>query len=876
MTKDAQAINKLFNLYIKPTNMRFFKTIISIVILLIFSLSIYAQDPLSGRDLSNIKVDALSDSQIAAIQQKLKQSGMTIDQVESQAIAKGMSASEFAKLKDRVIGISAIGGIVMAKSVKKGNNNTTSNSLKDSTLLNSNLNYNINTLVYGSELFSAGTNLTGNAANKTIATPLNYEIGPNDVIKIVVYGVQEYSNDLTVSKEGKIQVDNVGQIKVAGLTIEAAKTRIKQQMASNAYSSLARGESKLDISLGDIRTIHINVIGAYKSGTYNVSSLSNVISALSEAGGPNSIGSYREIEVIRNNKIFTKVDLYRFLQYGDQSQNIGLKDNDIIRIPAYKNRVELTGEVKRPGIFEVINNESFSQILEYAGGFSDNAYSAMVKIIQKNDKEKSVKDLSKIEYGKYQPKSGDVISISKIINRYQNRVVLSGAVYRPDVYELQPGMRIADLINKADGLKEDAFTGRAQLIRTKPNLLKEMISINLSKALEKNTTENILLQREDELYINSILEIRDSLKVDLFGEVKTVGSFNYIDSMTVKDLILMAGGFTYAANKNIEVARLVQYGDKVENNQVTQIFKTEINGDLSFNPGQENIVLQPLDVVTITKKVGYTLPEVITISGQVQSTGKYTLSSRVERVSDIVKRAGGLIGEAYGEGAYIKRKRFDIDSLKSDETKTSIELAYTRKFKAKQEADKNSILNTPSATSAMGTTDIDLNPQAKGNKLKDTLNALFKDIEEDYYQIAIDINYIMQHPGSELDLVLRGKDEIVIPKMDNRVKISGGVLRPTNIVYREGLTIGECVSAAGGISEYAKRGRAYVIYANGKSNRTKMFGIFRVNPVIRPGAEVVIPETDAKKEKTITSIVQFTTVIAQVVAALATISLLQK
>ena len=849
--------------------MKFIKFFFTLVILMTFSFSVYAQDPLGGRDLSTLKVDALSDNQITAIQQKLKQSGLTIDQVESQAIAKGMSLTEFAKLKDRLNGIT---GIVMAKSVKRGNvlsQTAASNSAKDSATAT--INTNINTLVYGSELFAISSS-NSNAANKVIATPLNYEIGPNDVIKLVVYGVQEYSSDITVSKEGKIQVDNVGQIKVAGLTIEAAKTRIKQQMAATAYSSLARGESKLDISLGDIRTIHISIIGAYKSGTYNVSSLSNVISALSEAGGPNAIGSYREIEVIRNNKIFTKVDLYRFLQYGDQSQNIGLKDNDIIRVPAYKSRVELTGEVKRPGIFEVIGNESFSQILEYAGGFTDNAYSAMVKIVQKNDIEKSVKDLSKSEFGKYQPKSGDVVSVSKIINRFQNRIVLSGAVYRPDVYELQPGMRIADLITKADGLKEDAFTGRAQLIRTKPNLLKEMISINLSKALEKNTAENILLQREDELYINSILEIRDSLKVDLFGEVKTVGSFNYIDSMTVKDLILMAGGFTYAANKNIEVARLVQYGEKVENNQVTKIYKTEINGDLSFNAGQENIVLQPLDVVTITKKVGYTLPEVITISGQVQSTGKYTLSSRVERVSDIVKRAGGLIGEAYGEGAYIKRKRFDIDSLKSDETKTSIELAYTRKFKAQQEASKNSILSNSSSA----TTEIDLNPQAKSNKLKDTLNALFKDLEGDYYQIAIDINYIMQHPGSELDLVLRGKDEIVIPKMDNKVKISGGVLRPTNIVYREGLTIGECISAAGGISEYAKRGRAYVIYANGKSSKIQHFGLFNINPSIRPGAEVVIPETDAKKDKTITTVIQFTTVLAQIVAALATVSLLKK
>jgi protein involved in polysaccharide export with SLBB domain len=525
--------------------MRFIKTIFAFVILLTISFTIYAQDPLGGRDLSNLKVDALSENQISAIQQRLKQSGLTIDQLQSQAIAKGMSTEEFSKLKDRVNGISGIAGIVMAKTVKKSTLSAQqSNSLttsKDST--SQILNNNINSLIFGSELF-ATISTNANASNKIIATPLNYEIGPNDVIKLVVYGVQEYSSDATVSKEGKIQVDNVGQIKVAGLSIEAAKTRIKQQMAATAYSSLARGESKLDISLGDIRTIHITVIGAYKSGTYNVSSLSNVISALSEAGGPNAIGSYREIEVIRNNKIFTKVDLYRFLQYGDQSQNIGLKDNDIIRVPAYKNRVELTGEVKRPGIFEVVGTESFSQILEYAGGFSDNAYSAMVKIIQKNDKEKSVKDLSKLEFGKYQPQSGDVVSISKIINRYQNRVVLSGAVYRPDVYELQAGMRIADLISKADGLKEDAFTGRAQLIRTKPNLLKEMISINLSKALEKNTTENILLQREDELYINSILEIRDSLKVDLFGEVKTVGSFNYIDSMTVKDIILMAGGFT--------------------------------------------------------------------------------------------------------------------------------------------------------------------------------------------------------------------------------------------------------------------------------------------------------------------------------------------
>jgi protein involved in polysaccharide export with SLBB domain len=851
--------------------MKLVKFLLTLSILFFINTTVNAQDPLGGRDLSTVKVDALTDNQISAIQQKLKQSGLTIDQVESQAIAKGMSTTEFAKLKDRVNGIS---GIVMAKSVKRNISNQQVSNIQSKDSLLGITNPNLNTLLYGSELFQISNN--GNTANKTLATPLNYEIGPNDVLKLVIYGVQEYSADLAVSKEGKILIDNVGSVKVGGLTIEAAKTRIKQIMASTAYTSLNRGESKIDLTLGDIRTIHVNVIGAYKSGTMNVSSLSNVISVLSEAGGPNTIGSYREIEVIRDNKLFKKVDLYKFMQFGDQSQNIGLKDNDIIRVPAYKQRVEIKGEVKRPGIFEVIGTENFAQILQYAGGFTDNAYSAWVKIIQKNDKEKSVKDVASADFTKYVPRGGDEITVSKIINRFQNRVTLSGAVYRPDVYELTPGMRVSDLIKKADGLKEDAFIGRAQLIRSKPNLLKEMISINLSKALEKNSAENIELQREDELYVNSILDLRDSLTVELLGEVRSSGRFNYIDSMTVKDLILMAGGFTYAANKNIEVARLVKYGDRVENTDVTQILKTEINGDLSFNVGQENFVLQPLDVVTITKKVGYTLPEVVTISGQVQSTGKYTLSSRVERVSDIVKRAGGLIGEAYGEGAFIKRRRFDIDSLKSDETKTSIELAYTRKFKAKQEADRASVINTANAATISSASDINLNPESKTIKLKDTLNALFKELDEDYYQIAIDINYIMKNPGSELDLVLRGKDEIVIPKMDNRVKISGGVLRPTNIVYRDGLTIGECISAAGGISEYAKRARAYVIYANGKSNRTKTFGLFRINPRIQPGAEVVLPETDAKKEKAITTVIQFTTVLAQVVSALATISLLQK
>ena len=839
----------------------------------LFSLSIFAmsiqsnaQNLLSGKDLSTIKVDALTDAEIAQIQAQVKQAGVSIDMLESQAIAKGMSPAEFAKLKARLA--SSKTGTKSGSPLMKRSVSSKPSYEKDSALKT--YENKINPLIYGSELFA---NENGFGENQNIATPLNYEVGTNDVLKLVVYGVQEYSSDLDVSKEGTVLIENVGRVKVAGLTIEAATTRIKQQMANTAYPSLRSGESKLALTVGDTRTIQVTIIGAQRSGNYNVSSLSTILNALTEAGGPNEIGSYRNIELIRNNILFKRIDLYAFMQNGDQSQNMGLKDRDVIRVPAYKGRLEIKGQVKRPGIFEINGTaENFNQFLQYAGGFDDTAYTAWVKVIQKNDKEKSVKDLSAKEFASYQPQGGDIMQVSKILDRFQNRVKLSGAVFRPDVYELTEGMRISDLIQKADGLKEDAYVGRAQLIRLKPNLLKELVSINLGKALQKGSEENIYLQREDELYINSIVDLRDSLTVDLLGEVRNQGRFNYVDSMTVKDLILMAGGFKYEASKQIEVARLIQNeGGTVTNNKVATILSTVVNGDLSFNPGQENFVLQPMDVVTITKKVGYVNPEVVSITGQVNNVGKYTLSSRVERVSDIVKRAGGLIGQAYGEGAFIKRSRYNIDTLRSDESKTSIELAYIRKFKAQQNAVKAEVKTSLMEEDVL----VDAQKQNKKN-LKDTLDILYKELENDYYQIAIDINQIMDKPGSELDLVLRDKDEIVIPKTDNRVKISGGVLRPTNIVYRDGLSIGDCISAAGGISEYARRGRAYVIYANGKSKRTMHFGVFRINPTIKPGAEVVLPETDTKKDKTLTSIIQFTTVLAQIGSLLATLAILNR
>ncbi|MCX6290129.1 MAG: SLBB domain-containing protein [Bacteroidetes bacterium] len=780
-----------------------------------------AQGFLAQKDLSQFKVEMLSEADISKIKERLQSSELSIDQIKTQTSAKGLPAAEFEKLRTRLSATNNTVNNIGNKLDNFSNNRsmqTGSDSLSKTNIEQSNP-------IFGSELFQNAGSLTSNA---NIATPLNYEVGPNDILKLVLYGIQEFATELKVSYEGSVTVQNVGVIRVAGLTIEAATDKIRQQMARTAYVSLRTGESKLSVTLSNIRTIHVTIIGAKKPGTYDLSSLSTVFSALSLAGGPSPIGSYRNIELVRNNKVIRKVDLYHFILNGDQTDNIGLKDNDVIRIPAYENRVELNGQVKRPGIFELTGKENFQNILAFAGGFDEAAYTSNVKVIQKNGRELLVKDLGKEEFASYAPQGGDVYVVSKILNRYQNRVKLTGAVYRPDTYQLVEGMRVSDLIKKADGLKEDAYTGGAQLFRLKPNLVKEMVNIDLTKALAGDKTENIYLQREDELYVSSVLDLRDSFNVKIFGEVHNPGKFTYADSMTVKDLITLAGGSTFAANKKVEVARLYKQQDgKVNNTEIATLLTTELDANLNFTPGNSDIILQPYDVVSIVKKVGFAENQIVSITGQVQFAGKYSLISRVERVSDVLKRAGGLIGDAYAKGAFIKRESIKADTV--------------------------------------------------SQVMKDSLKKLgiTYELPSNVQNIALDIDQILKNLGSYYDLVLSDKDEIVIPKLDNKITIRGGVLRPVTITYHEGITLGECISAAGGITENARRNKAYVVYYNGRSKRTKTFGFFRFNPRIEPGSEVVLPEGTVRKDA-MTTILQYVTILAQIGTSLATLQLLAK
>jgi protein involved in polysaccharide export with SLBB domain len=574
------------------------------------------------------------------------------------------------------------------------------------------------------------------------------------------------------------------------------------------YPYLKNGSSKLSVTLNKIRSIKVTVIGANQPANYTLSSLSSVFNALYVAGGPAEFGSFREIELVRNNKVERKIDLYRMLLKGDQSDNVGLKDNDVIRIPAYKKRVELQGQVKRPGIFEVLPGESFKDVLEFASGFTDTAYTAIVKVFQNSDRERKVKDVLTVEYPQYQPESGDVFVVSKILNRFQNRVKINGAVFRPDVYELTNGLTVGELIRKADGLKEDAYTGRGQILRLQDDLRRSILSFDVRKALSGEAAHNLQLKREDEILISSVLDLRDSFKVTIQGEVRIPGEYDFVENLTLRDIILQAGGFTDAAYKSIEIARLIKRDSIAPtDNRASSIINTEVDGDLSIVAASVGIL--PYDVITVRRKAGYTLPETVVISGQVQYPGPYALSNRSEKVSDLLKRSGGYTPDAYPAGAYIKRYLTDEE-------------------KKKKEAAKELQMNI---------------------NIKDTTT--FRELDEgskkEFVRVPLDLPSIMSNPGSIEDLVLRMNDELVIPKFDGQVKVSGAVLLETQVPYNEKNQFKDYISSAGGYSGVSWVKNSYVVYANGKAATTKRFLFFKSYPKILPGSEIIVPRRPERK-----------------------------
>jgi protein involved in polysaccharide export with SLBB domain len=779
---------------------------ILIVFFLLVSLfqtgSVIAQDLLKSSDLSTLKVDYLSDSDIVKIKSQLQINNTTIEQAEPMALAKGMSASEFAKLKTRLTaqtgGASAQKGDAESKSEKENFGR------KQEKIVNKKVKDSVNSLIFGSELFDNPT--LNFEPDMKLATPVNYVLGPGDELQVSVYGVQEFSASVPVSVEGKVTIQYVGQISVSGMTIEAATQKIRGAIA-RVYSTVASGQSQVGVSLSRIRTIKVTIIGSKQPGNYSVSSLATVYNALFLGGGPGKNGSYRNIELLRDNKVYRNIDIYRFLVNGNQSDNVGLKDNDVIRIPAYSQRVTVEGEVKRPGIFEMKKGESFSDLLTFASGFSELAYTASVSVLQKTGKEFKVKDIKASEFNSYKPLSGDVFRVSKILNRFENRIKIDGAVFRPDIYSFYEGMRISDLITKAEGLKEDAYSNRATIIRLRTDLTTEIVNVNLGKALAGDLEENIALKKEDIVTVYSVLDFVEEFKITIDGEIKKPGVYDYYQNLTLNDLLVQAGGLTGSASKRVEVARMVKSEEIDNSNQDrAQLFNLEINA--GNNEQLKNFTLEPFDVVNIRKMAVYDKPEMVMVSGAVNYAGKYVLVGKKEKLFTVIQRAGGLTAMANLDGVKIKRP---IQAKQIEEIE-SIDLKLGKKDSIQEKLKK---------------------------KIKEDLK---------FAIIPVDWKAIVKNPESNTNVTLFPGDEIEVATFNEGVKVTGNVLLTSEIPYDSGKGFNYYLNAVGGIDNKGWKKKAYIIYPNGKAAVASSFLFIRSYPKVKPGSQIIVPEKPEVKK----------------------------
>jgi protein involved in polysaccharide export with SLBB domain len=781
------------------------------------SSALQAQDLLKSTDLSTLKVDYLSDSDIAKIKTQLQTNNMTIEQAEPLALSKGMPASEFAKLKTR-LGEIKTDSTTAKKEDLKDEKESEELTRKQEKIVNTKVKDSINALIFGSELFDNPT--LNFEPNLKLATPVNYVLGPGDELQISVYGVQEFNASVPVTMEGKVNIQYVGQIPVSGMTIEAATQKIKGAIA-RVYSTVASGQSQVGISLSRIRTIRVTLIGSKQPGNYSISSLATVYNALFLGGGPGKNGSYRNIELLRDNKVYRNVDIYRFLVNGDQSDNVGLKDNDVIRIPAYNQRVTVEGQVKRPGIFEMKKGETFADLLTFASGFNEFAYTASVNVLQKTNKEFKVRDVKFAEFNTYKPLSGDVFRVTKILNRFENRVKIDGAVFRPDTYSFYEGMRVSDLIAKADGLKEDAYSNRARIIRLQSDLTTEIVNVNLVKALEGDFEADVALKREDIVTVYSILDFVEEYKITIDGEIKKPGIYDYHENLTLNDLLVQAGGLTGSASKRVEVARMIQ-SEEIDdaNPSKAQLFNIEITAD--NNEQLKNFDLKPFDVVNIRKMAVYEKPEMVTISGAVNYAGKYVLATKKDRVYDVIARAGGLTSLANLEGVKIKRPI----QAKQIEVVESVDLNLGKKDSIQKKLTK---------------------------KLKEDLK---------YATIPVDWKSIVKNPKSNTNVTLFPGDEIEVAVFNEGVKVTGNVLLTSEIPYDKGKGFGYYIGSVGGVDNKGWKKKAYIIYPNGKAAVAHTFLFIRSYPKVTPGSQIIVPEKPEVKKMSTGEFVSIAGVLA--------------
>ncbi|WP_114749043.1 SLBB domain-containing protein [Pleomorphovibrio marinus] len=839
----------------------FQQSIALIALLGFFFLSLVAYGQ-SLQDIQNLKVDDLSDAQIEQMIRRAEASGMNESQLAAMARERGMPPEELSKLQRRMETLRT-GGRAAEPGTKvqsmPGQRRIEGfeydQDIFDS-LRKRDPYYDLTpkqkkifgfTLFHNRQLdFSPSLNLP---------TPQQYVLGAGDQLLVDIYGASQQSYDLTVTPEGKVLFPNVGPVEVGGSTVEVATNRIRNSLRT-IYSGLG-GENPntfMQLRVGNIRTIKVTLAGELRRpGSYELPSFSTIFNALYVAGGPNENGTFREIQVYRDNKMISELDIYDFLVGGDQSKNLVLRDNDVIIVGPVKTRVELEGPVRRPGFFEIRSSESVEDLLKFAGGFTSQAYKAMITVRRAMDKEMKVDNVYAEQFTNFPIQDGDVFRVGEILARYENRVQVSGAVFRPGQFALLPDMTLSELVKRADGLRGDAFTGRATLYRTKENLTMEILSVDITGILE-GQVEDIPLRREDILNIPSIYDIKEEYYVQISGEVNRTGVYQFGENMTVGDLVVKSKGFKESAtSSSIEIIRRVK-GDS--SGKIAEVIMADVDTNLALSEEDRAITLQPFDHVFVRKSPGFQREKIVRVEGQVFYPGEFALEKNNERISDVLRRAGGTNQFAYPKGATLIRRTEFYDTPEEEELKlknlesllqnldrdTTVANAESEEQLLLRLQKRVELLQYERRKNEEEYTEQRSFAEDRYSLLEGTDTSAVMDIAfRDKELIGIDLDQIIANPGSKYDLILEEGDVLSIPKELQTVRMRGEVLYPTTARYDEFRGFRNYISRAGGYTEESRRGRSYVIYANGDVKRTSKFLFFNFYPSIEPGAEIVVP-----------------------------------
>lgn len=668
--------------------------------------------------------------------------------------------------------------------------------------------------------------------NENQATPENYRLGPGDEVIIDIWGENERSLREEISPEGNIMVEQVGPVYLNGLTIKEANAKLRG-VFGQIYAGVSGDSpaSEVRVTLGRLRTIQVNVMGEVEMpGTYRLSSFATVFHALYQAGGVTDIGTLRNIRVLRSGREVASVDIYKYLFHGDSKDDIRLEEGDIVLVPSYDLLVEVTGCVKRPMRYEMEAGEPLSQLLAYAGGFTGDAYGREVRVVRTMGREHELFNVDSVGYGTFALMDGDSVAVGRVLDRYANRIEVQGAVYRPGMYELGEGTHtVRELIGRAEGLREDAFRGRALLFRERDDLTPEIVAVDLEGVLSGRLTD-ISLRRNDVLVVSSVHDLEDRGGFTIGGEVARPGVYPYAAHTTVEDLIVQAGGLLDGASTvKVEVSRrLKDPKSTTPSNGVGKVYAFSLKEGLVVD-GEAGFELAPFDVVEVRRSPGYQPQRQVVLDGEVVFTGNYTLIRKNERLSDLVKRAGGITDDAYVRGGRL-----------------------IRRMNEEERAVRDAALRA-----------------AQQNRGADSVS-LEKLMADDYYAVGIELDKALSNPGSDYDVVLREGDRLVVPEYVSTVKINGDVMYPNTTVYLKDKRVKYYIAQAGGYGARAKRNKAYIVYLNGRVARVKG------RAKVEPGCEIIVPSKRDRKRMGIAEILGLTTSAASIGTMAASIANMTK